>query len=328
MNPMRGGVAATSNFLEVTFCRFFEMKGAAVPTETTFGHRVNPDWVAPASGTLEDWALAYLSAKDLPAKFELGEPPREVEASAICRATARPGRPPELIAACSRRKTPGPEAMKSPTRRAELIHTFLHHELQAAELFCWAIVAFPETPESFRRGLAKIARDEVRHMGLYRDHLAGLGRAFGDFPVRDWFWQRVPTVKSPLEFVATLGMGFEGGNLDHTKRFADCFRSIGDEAGARLQETIFEEEMSHVRFAVRWFREWTGRCDFSTWMRHLPPPLSPTLMKGQPLERTGRLRCGFSESFLADLAAWQGWESPDPKAGGLLRRSPNATGPI
>jgi hypothetical protein len=138
---------------------------------------------------------------------------------------------------------------------------------------------------------------------------ADLGRAFGDFPVRDWFWERVPAARSPLEFVATLGMGFEGGNLDHTKRFAECFRSIGDEAGARLEETIFEEELPHVRFAVRWFREWTGCCDFRTWMRQLPPPLSPTLMKGQPLQRAGRLRSGFSESFVADLAAWQGWES-------------------
>src|SRR5262249_51942196 len=160
---------------------------------------------------------------------------------------------PELVEGRSRRKTPGPEAMKSPPRRAELIHTFLHHELQAAELFCWAILAFPQAPESFRRGLPKIARDEGSHMNLYREHLAELGYSFGDFPVRDWFWERVPTARSPIEFVATLGMGFEGGNLDHTKRFAQCFRSIGDETGARIEETIFEEEMAHVRFAVRWF---------------------------------------------------------------------------
>jgi uncharacterized ferritin-like protein (DUF455 family) len=250
-----------------------------------------------------------LSATTLAAKFDLPEAPRALESNGPFRAGARPGRPPELVLSRSRRKTPGPEAMKSPVRRAELVHTFLHHELQAAELFCWAILAFPQAPETFRRGLAKIARDEVRHMNLYREHLAELGHAFGDFPVRDWFWERVPTVRNPIEFVATLGMGFEGGNLDHTKRFADCFRAIGDETGARIEETIFEEETAHVRFAIHWFREWTGCCDFRTWMRHLPPPLSPTVMKGQPLERAGRLRSGFDESFVADLAAWQGWES-------------------
>ena len=60
------------------------------------------------------------------------------------------------------RKSPGPEAIRVPKRRAELLHTFLHHELQAAELMCWAILAFPETPEAFRLGLLGVARDEIR----------------------------------------------------------------------------------------------------------------------------------------------------------------------
>jgi uncharacterized ferritin-like protein (DUF455 family) len=264
-------------------------------------------WTAPPHNTLEGWALAYLTATQLAEKFELLEPPRALEADGPSRANARPGRPRELVAAQSRRKTPGPEALRAPARRAELMHTFLHHELQAAELFCWAILAFPQTPPSFRRGLAQIARDEVRHMALYRDYLADLGHGFGDFPIRDWFWERVPAARNAVEFVATLGIGFEGGNLDHTKRFAASLRSIGDERGARLEETIFEEEVPHVRFSLHWFHRWTGRCDFGAWLRQLPPPLSPTLMKGQPLERTGRLRSGFTEPFLAELTAWQGF---------------------
>ena len=85
---------------------------------------------------------------------------------------------------------------------------------------CWAILAFPETPPSFRRGLMAIAREEVRHMGLYLEHLGVLGHAVGDFEVRDWFWERVPSCESPAAFVATMGIGFEGGNLDHSERFA------------------------------------------------------------------------------------------------------------
>src|SRR2546430_3572368 len=35
-------------------------------------------------------------------------------------------------------KSPGPVALRSARRRAQLVHTFLHHELQAAELMAWA----------------------------------------------------------------------------------------------------------------------------------------------------------------------------------------------
>src|SRR4051812_5047737 len=75
-----------------------------------------------------------------------------------------PGPPAELRITARARKSPGPEAIRAPARRAELIHTFLHHELQAAELMCWAILAFPGTPEAFRLGLLGVARDEIRHM--------------------------------------------------------------------------------------------------------------------------------------------------------------------
>jgi uncharacterized ferritin-like protein (DUF455 family) len=267
-------------------------------------------YAAPPSNTLEGWAFAYLSSATLSEKFTLADAPRALEIGAPRREVARPGRPPELVAQQSRRKTPSPEALRAPRRRAELMHTFLHHELQAAELFCWAILAYPEAPEAFRRGLAGIARDEVRHMALYREYLSNLDFAFGDFPVRDWFWERVPSATHPLAFVATLGMGFEGGNLDHTRRFAAHLRSIGDDEGARLQETIFEEEVPHVRFALHWFQRWTDECEFGTWLRHLPAPLSPVLMKGEPFERAGRLRSGFPERFLAELQAW-----PDVRSG-------------
>jgi uncharacterized ferritin-like protein (DUF455 family) len=263
----------------------------------------------PPHGTLEAWAWDYLAASDLDRKFDLGAPPRELETDAPARRGIRPARPSELSAARAKAKTPGPEAMRAPSRRARVVHTFLHHELQAAELMCWAILAYPHAPATFRLGLAKIAREEVRHMGMYAEHLAALGYAFGDFPVRDWFWDRVPASPTEAHFVATMGVGFEGGNLDHALRFARRFRAIGDERGAALQETIFEEEIPHVRFALGWFRRFTGETDFASWVRHLPPPLSPMVMRGDPLEREGRARAGFSPAFVDELSQWRARES-------------------
>lgn len=261
----------------------------------------------PPTDTVERWAWDYIHAVSLPEKLAPPPPPSTWETTPPPRRIVSPGRPACLQLSRHAPKSPSAGALRAAAKRAELAHRFLHHELQAAELMGWALLAFPDAPLAFRRGLLQILGDEVRHMNLYQDYLAELGYHFGDFPVRDWFWERVPSSPSAAHFVAVLGIGFEGGNLDHTRRFAERFRAVGDAEGAALQDRIGEEEVAHVRFAMRWFREWCGPAtsvDFTTWAAHLPPPLSPVLMRGSPLHRPGRLRSGFSEPFLDELEQW------------------------
>ncbi|WP_437487123.1 DUF455 family protein [Sorangium sp. So ce1014] len=282
----------------------------------------SPPSAPPPPGTVERWAWDYVLSTDLAHKLEPPPVPSVWEpAPAPLRRLARPGRPAELRISERALKSPGPEALRNPARRAQLFHAFLHHELQAAELMAWALLAFPETPRAFRGGLVRIALDEARHMRLYAAYLAAIGHRFGDFPVRDWFWSRVPAAASPAQFVAVMGMGLEGGNLDHTARFAERFRAIGDAEGAALTERVRAEEIPHVRFGVRWFRRFTqapgdaspqaqgsaspqAQGDFETWVRHIPPPLSPLLMRGDPMNRRDRSRSGLSEPFLDALASW------------------------
>lgn len=263
----------------------------------------------PADGTLDAWAYDYVVGDTLALKLDPPRPPRDLpldpDREALC--LSAPGRPPELeVHVQGVRARRG--GLRGEKARARLVHAFLHHELQAAELMCWALLAFPETPSAFREGLVRIALDEVRHMGLYRDHLSALGYAFGDFPVRDWFWERVPRVTSPAAFVAVMGMGFEGGNLDHAARFTERFRDVGDEFGAQVQDQVGREEIAHVRFAVRWFEEFTGEADFAAWVRHLPAPLSPMVMRGKPVQRELRRRAGMSDEFIEEMVRWK----PEP----------------
>jgi uncharacterized ferritin-like protein (DUF455 family) len=255
----------------------------------------------PPAGTLERWAWDYVRAATLEAK--LAPPPRPTrwEDSPPPRAGLRPGRPPELEPRARRPKTPRPGALVDPRKRAQLLHTFFHHELQAAELMCWAMLAFPDTPRAFRKGLTSIALDEVRHMALYAGHIERLGFAVGDFGVRDWFWDRVPSVAEPAAFVALLGIGFEGANLDHSARFAQLFRAVGDEEGARIQEQVGREEEPHVRFAVHWFERFAGGLEWERWRAHLPAPLSPIVMRGKRMVREARHRAGMGEAFLDAL---------------------------
>jgi uncharacterized ferritin-like protein (DUF455 family) len=256
--------------------------------------------------TIEAWARQFVLSTDLATKLAPPPVPKTWEkAPSACRLPS-PGRPWQLGPTARAPKSPGAGALRSPERRAELMHTFLHHELQAAELMAWALLAFPETPLAFRRGLLGVLEDEVRHMGLYRDYLSSLGFTYGSFPVRDWFWERVPRCPTAAHFTALMGMGFEGGNLDHTQRFAQRLRAAGDARGAELEERIGEEEIPHVRFALAWFRKWTGGDSFSVWTTYLVPPLTPTVMRGAPINRKGRLRSGMSDRFIDDLAAWSG----------------------
>jgi uncharacterized ferritin-like protein (DUF455 family) len=265
------------------------------------------DGCVPPAGTLQRWAYDYIRSDQLSHKVAPGPLPstlRALEDWPALRAL-QPGRPPELQVSQQKIKAPRGGALRDPKKRAALLHTFWHHELQAAELMCWAVLAFPETPYAFKRGLLGICADEIRHMQLYAARIEALGFALGDFPVRDWFWQRVPAATSPAAFLAVMGLGFEAGNLDHTRRFAEQFRAFGDEAGARLQELVAEEEVPHVAFAAHWFRRFEGELSFARWCEELPAPLSPMVMRGNPINRSARGVAGMDEQFLDALEQWQ-----------------------
>lgn len=263
---------------------------------------------ADPTASAESWCRALIEARTLGGKLD--PPPHPPLGSAPpCAETPPPqgpGRSASWTIVERSPKTPRPGALVRPEVRAGLLHTFLHHELQAAELMAWAVLAFPRTPVEYRRGLLGILDDELRHARMYLGHLRALGFEFGDFPIRDWFWERVSSVDSPEAFCAVMGLGFEGANLEHTANFAQRFRAVGDEAGARLQERVGSEEEAHVRFAMLWFERFTGSRDFDRWREHLPGPLTPTVMHGRPLAREARARAGMDTDFLDRLETWDG----------------------
>ena len=251
----------------------------------------------PPRGTLEHWCIDFIGTTNLSAKltppdtaglaFEIDPPERRI---------AAPGRPSELVVV--------ERSSSAPRAGARLLHTFVHHELQAAELFAWAILAFPRTPQTFRVGLLALCREELEHLQLYLEHMRTLGTEFGAYPVRDWFWQRVGRCETPASFVALQGLGLEGANLDHCARFASQFRAAGDEQGARILERVQQDEIGHVAFAAHWFEHFTGApLDFGRWRASLPAPLTPALMQGRPLALEARRRAGMDEAFLEALAA-------------------------
>ena len=253
--------------------------------------------------TVEAWAIEYISTCSLTHKLFPPPPPKVFERAPRSRRLPSPGRPPELVPA--HRRLTLAEDLSPPSARAKLLHTFFHHELQAAELMMWALLAFADAEPRFRAGLIGICLDEIRHMNAYRAHIERLGFRIGAFPVRDWFWKRVPACDTKLSFVALMGMGFEGANLEHAPYFGERLLAAGDREAFELQALIAREERNHVRFAVTWFERWTGGQSFESWCAALPPPLSPLVMRGKAFDREARSAAGMSEPFLDALERWQ-----------------------
>jgi uncharacterized ferritin-like protein (DUF455 family) len=217
-----------------------------------------------------------------------------------------PDRPPGLeIVAASQVKVPPVEGMADPAQRARILHAMANHELQAAELFAWALLAFPVAPGDFRRGLARVLADEQRHTRMYAARCEALGLPFGTVPVSGYFWGKVESIRSPREFVCAMSLTFENANLDHTVEYAEAARRAGDEKTAAVIDRVHRDEIEHVRFGWTWlgrFKE-DGESMWEAFRRSLDWPLRPAKARGPRFHRGGREAAGFDPEFIRLLEA-------------------------
>jgi uncharacterized ferritin-like protein (DUF455 family) len=251
------------------------------------------------------YAIAILEAETLDGK--LAPPPRRltlVDREAPLLITA-PRRPLSLTAVHHRKiAVPPLEGMRDPSQRARILHALANHELQAVELFAWALLAFPSAPRSFRAGLVKILADEQRHLRMYDRRLAAHGTHFGALPVTAHFWNRLPDPSTPLPFLCTIGLTFENANLDFAGEYARAARAAGDDDTARVLDEVHADEIGHVRFAWVWLRRLAPDADpWDTYLAGLAPPLGPARARGATLDEDARRRAGLSPDFIARLAA-------------------------
>ncbi len=217
-----------------------------------------------------------------------------------------PARPADLrVAAAGEVKVPAIDGMADPAQRPRILHALANHELQAAELFAWALLAFPGAPAEFRRGLVEILQDEQRHTRMYIARLEASGASFGDYPVSGYFWSKVDAITSPLRFVCAMSLTFENANLDHTVDYAEAARRAGDLKTAAVIERVHRDEIEHVRFGWRWLRR-LKREDQSMWeafRANLAWPLRPAKAKGRSFDRRGREAAELDADFIRRLEA-------------------------
>ncbi len=217
-----------------------------------------------------------------------------------------PERPPELrfkSQVSAPGDFPGLHRLESERERGRLLHFFANHELLATELMALALLRFPTAPAAFRRGLFQTLKDEQLHTRLYLRRMEACGIRFGEIPVSGYFWRCISGMEHPIDYVAGLSLTFEQANLDFCRHFAQAFEQVGDNATSRLLGRIYQDEIGHVAYGLKWFRKWKSP-DLSDWeafCRQLKFPLSPQRAKGPGLNREARLAAGFDEQFVAEL---------------------------
>jgi len=220
------------------------------------------------------------------------------------RRIAAPGRPANLTIVPGRAtRVPPLAGMRDPSQRARILHALANHELQAIELFAWAVLAFPDTPIAFRRGLLAILADEQRHLALYLARLAAHGVAFGDQPVTGHFWNKLDHLTGPCEFVCAMNLTFENANLDFAGDYAAAARAAGDAATAAALEQVHADEIRHVHFGWVWLRRLAEGDAWQAYLAHIRPPLGPARARGARFDREARRRAGLDDAFIAALEA-------------------------
>jgi uncharacterized ferritin-like protein (DUF455 family) len=205
-------------------------------------------------------------------------------------------------------KFPRPSAMDREEMRIRSLHAFANHELMALEMMAWALLAFPQADPAFRRGLAQVLRDEQRHFQLYCDRLQQMGTTFGDLPVNDHFWRAGPDISNPLDWVCAMHLTFEQSNLDHAPFYGRLFEEAGDLASAQLMQTIFEDEIHHVRFGVHWLKQHQeeGKTLFETFSAHCGIINPPARAKGFVFQDEARRSAGLDEDFIQGMRDCRG----------------------
>jgi uncharacterized ferritin-like protein (DUF455 family) len=250
---------------------------------------------------IRDFARTVLLSEDLDVKLAPAAGELTDEDPGPPFRAAGPGRPPRLRFAPV--EVPSVEGFHDPAQRPRILHALANHELQAAELFAWALLAFAGAPADFRRGLLRILGDEQRHTRMYIARVEEAGARFGDFPVNGYFWGKAAAIDSPLRFLCAMSLTFENANLDHTLEYAEAARRAGDSRTAAVIERVHRDEIEHVRFGWTWLQVFKPP-DESAWdayRANLTWPLSPAKARGRTFRREGREAAGLDAEFIRRL---------------------------
>lgn len=203
----------------------------------------------------------------------------------------------------SRQKLPPFHEHRHPDKRAVCLHRFAGHEMLAVEIMAHALLAFPQAPPRFRKGVANTLKEEQEHVRLYIERLNAMGVEFGDMPLYRHFWAHVPHMICPIRYISVMSLTFEMANLDFAPQYGASFAKAGDDASAALMQRILEDEISHVSFGLNWLKRLkTPKEDpWDLWEKNLPRLMTPSRAKGFIFQEEHRRKAGLPDEWIQKL---------------------------
>ncbi len=200
-------------------------------------------------------------------------------------------------------KLPAFHEFGSSDKRAICLHRFAGHELLAVEIMAYALLAFPQAPKHFRKGLANTLKEEQEHVRLYIQRLLELGVRFGDLPLYKHFWSHVPFLTSPLRYVSVMSLTFEQANLDFAPLYGKSFARHGDEASSLLMQRILADEISHVSFGLGWLKKFkdVNTPEWQTWRDNVPDLLTVKRARGFVVFEDHRKQAGIPYEWIQTI---------------------------
>ena len=189
--------------------------------------------------------------------------------------------------------------------RVALWHSLAHIEFVAIDLALDMAGRFGgELGRALVDDFLAVAADEAMHFALIERKLRALGSHYGALPAHDGLWQAAhETRHDAAARLAIVPMVLEARGLDVTPATLERVRGSGDEAGARILQRILDDEIRHVGFGAKHFREASRTRDETP--RELWQNLVRTHFRGglkPPFNDSARLAGGLPLDWYAGIA--------------------------
>ena len=189
--------------------------------------------------------------------------------------------------------------------RIALWHALAHIEFVAIDLALDMAGRFGESMgQVFVSDFLSVAADEAMHFALLERKLDSLGSTYGALPAHDGLWSAAQeTAHDVAARLAIVPMVLEARGLDVTPATLERVRAQGDENGAKILKRILDDEIRHVAFGSKHFREICsarGENPPESWQKLVKTHFSGELKP--PFNDSARSAAGLSRDFYAGIA--------------------------